>query len=279
MRYIEESSAGGGAPTGAVPADHELMSRLLGELNLPPRLIPGEFEHPLADLQAVLDADYREAPGFPPTRLAHEMLRIVENWIKPYGNIWKCWQDRQNLHHLRRVFNWGDVVVNAQPYMQGTGLSLWGFSCEAKVQGRRKFVIFLNTAHEPGAVAATIGHELGHYVYNSIQGGGSAEPAAMGSVFTEHLSHEQELFSDAVVAMSAYSYPTIRQIVGPGEAGSCGADSKFFDRMRDAFATIDPQYHIDLGRNGLTPAWRIRYMTLMIHFFKLRCALIDAAGI
>lgn len=258
--------------------ENPLLRRLLEELDLPLKL-PDDFDHPMADLQAILAADYREAPGFPPNGLARELLRIVENRVKPYGHIWRCWQDRQSLHHLRRVFNWGDIVVNAQPYMQDTGLSLWGFSCEVKIRGRRKFVIFLNTAHDPGAVAATVGHELGHYIYNSIATGKGAEQAAMGSIFTEHLTHEQELFSDAVVALSAYSHPVIRGILGSPRAARCDSDSELVGQIRSAFDAIDPQYRIDLARGDLTAPWRIRYLTLMVHFFKLRCALLDAVGI
>ncbi len=260
--------------------EDELIARLLDGLNLPAAVIPGEYEDPMADLRTVLAADYREAPGFPSNSLTHELLRVVETLITPYRHIWRCWQDRQDTHQLRKVFRWGDVVVSAQPYMQDTGLSLWGFSCQAKLDTRNKFVIYLNTAHDPGAVAATIGHELGHYVYNAIGGGTCAEQAAMGNIFAQHLAQEEELFSDAVVALSAYSYPGVKQILGPGSSGRGGpADAGFAGQMREAFSAIDPQYRIDLSRDGLTASWRIRYLTLMIHFFKLRCALADAGGI
>lgn len=207
-------------PGPVEPGEDALIERLLDGLNLPATATPGEYEHPMADLRTVLAADYREAPGFPSNSLTHELIRVVENLITPYRHIWRCWQDRQNVHQLRKVFRWGDVVVNAQPYMQDTGLSLWGFSCAAKLDARNKFVIYLNTAHDPGAVAATIGHELGHYVYNAIGGGTCAEQAAMGNIFAAHLAQEEELFSDAVVALSAYSYPKVKQILGPGTRGA-----------------------------------------------------------
>ncbi|MFI5352889.1 MAG: ImmA/IrrE family metallo-endopeptidase [Candidatus Binatales bacterium] len=262
------------------PGEDALIKRLLDGLNLPAAAPPGEYDHPMADLRTVLAADYREAPGFPSNSLTHELIRVVENLIAPYRHIWRCWQDRQNVHQMSKVFRWGDVVVNAQPYMQDTGLSLWGFSCAAKLDSRNKFVIYLNTAHDPGAVAATIGHELGHYVYNAIGGGTCAEQAAMGNIFAAHLAQEEELFSDAVVALSAYSYPRLKPILGPNSSGRGGpADAGFAGQMRAALSTIDPQYRIDLRSDNLTAAWRIRYLTLMIHFFKLRCALADAAGI
>ena len=268
------------SPCPATDAEDQLIERLLAGLDLPAAAIPADYGPPLADMRTVLAADYREAPGFPSTSMTHELLRTVENLINPYRRIWKCWQDRQNVHQLRKVFRWGDVVVNAQPYMQDTGLSLWGFSCEAKLDARNKFVIYLNTAHDPGAVAVTIGHELGHYVYNVIGAGTCAEQAAMGNIFAQHLTQEEELFSDAVVALSAYSYHDVKRLLGPGDSQRGGtADAGFADQIRAAFSAIDAQYWIDLSRDGLTPSWRVRYLTLMIHFFKLRCALADAAGI
>jgi len=253
-----------------------LAARLLEELEFPSDLL--ETKTPLADLNAVLAADYRAVPGFPRVELARELRRIVDNFIMPYGQIWKCWQDRQGLEFASRIFNWGDVLVNAQPYVEGAGLSLWGFSTDTKVQGRRKFLIFVNTAHDRGAVAATIAHELGHYVYKAIPGNRVGQ-SSMGSLFTEHLREEQELFSDAVVALSAYNYPAIREIAGNGSVACDGASLKLPEQFRKAFDTIDPHYRIDLRRRDLTASWRIRYLTLMVHFFKLRGALLDSVGI
>lgn len=261
-----------------IPPDDGLTRRLLEEFGVPSKSLSDQVDVPLADLKAVLAADYLAAPGFPPGGLAHELSKMVEDIVRPYRQIWKCWQDRQSLHRLRRVFAWGDIVVNAQPYMRGTGLSLWGFSCEVKVRGHRKFVIFLNTAHDSGAVAAAIGHELGHYLYNSVGAAGCAEQAAMGTMFAQHLLHEQELFSDSVVALSAYSRPAVRKILGDARAGA-GSPDAMFDQIHQALAAVDPHYRIDLSRGGLTAPWRIRYLTLMIHFFKLRSALFEAAGV
>jgi hypothetical protein len=168
------------------------------------------------------------------------------------------------------VFHWGDVVVTAEPYLQGGGRSLWGFSAEKKVQGRRTTVIFLNTAHAPGAVATTIGHELGHHVYQAILGK-CGDQLTIGKTFPQHLSDEHELFSDAVVAMSAYSQSVTRAILD-------GA-ANFTDRFRKAIAMIDSHYRIDLGSDNLPVLWRLRYLTLTVHLFKLRCALLEEAGI
>lgn len=261
------------------PEGHQaLASRLLDEAEFPPELLEDGAHLALADLNAVLATDYREARGFLPIELAQELGRIVDHFIRPYDQIWECWQNRQRLEQLRKVFHWGDVIVTAEPYIQGAGRSLWGFFAVKKLQGRRTTVIFVNTAHERGAVAATIGHELGHHVYNAILGRCACQPT-IGQTFPQHLSDEQELFCDAVVAMSAYSQSAIRAILGGGLAGHDGAAVNLVKRLRKASATIDSHYRIDLDRDDLGALWRLRYLTLVVHLFKLRCALLETAGI
>lgn len=260
-------------PALGAQGDPSLALRLLDELEFPKVVLEDGAAHALADLNAVLAMDYREGRGFPSVDLARELGRIIDRFVRPYSQIWGCWQDRQGVEQLRGVFHWGDVVVTAEPYVQGAGRSLWGFSTEKKVQGRRTTVIFLNTAHERGAVATTIGHELGHHVYKAILGK-CGDDETLGKTFPQHLGDEQELFSDAVVAMSAYSQSAVRTILGGGLT-----NANVVRRFRKAIATIDPHYRIDLDLDNLPALWRLRYLTLTVHLFKLRCALLEAAGI
>ncbi|HUN98954.1 MAG TPA: hypothetical protein VMU69_22335 [Bradyrhizobium sp.] len=231
----------------------------------------------MADLNAVLEANYSEVDGFPGADLTRELFRIVHNFIAPYGAIWDSWQDRQSISHLRRIFNWGEVIVDAQPYVRGAGLGLWGFSTTTKVRGQPKRLIFLNTAHEAGAVAATIGHELGHYIFASIVRT-TADPAYMESMFVRHLQSEEELFCDAVVAMSVYSRSSIADLMRRQEA-SARPRVRARNQIREALELVDPKYRIDLKSPQLRSPWPIRYCTLMMHLFRLRCALFESAGV
>src|SRR5439155_3305864 len=102
--------------------------------------------------------------------------------------------------------------VRAEPYRKGAGLALRGFFCRADVGDAKKFVIFLNTAHLPAAVAATFGHELGHYLYGSLVGEYQTMSAFIEGTFAKHLTEEHELFADACVAFAAYNKDLIQKI-------------------------------------------------------------------
>jgi len=271
----------GTGPSARTSVEHDglRIERLLAEIGFvsDSRWLNGRAADSIADLEAVLAADYRHAHGLPGGALARELDRIVEVKIKPYPRMWQSWRSSRAFYHLRTA-DCDQIVVRARPYRRGSGLALWGFSCNAMLGDRRAFVIYLNTAHDRGAVAATISHELGHYIYDSVAAGCRPARAAMASVFTSHLGREPELFSDSVVALSAYSRPLIRELLSAQPGRRHGANLSF-ERLQMALRTIDPRYRIDLTRAGLPIAWRIRYLTSLVHFFKLRCALLEAAGI
>jgi hypothetical protein len=42
---------------------------------------------------------------------------------------------------------------------------------------------------------------------------------------------------------------------------------------------IGPRLNLDLTKSKLAAAWRVRYLTSMAHFFKLRCAVYESAGV
>ncbi len=252
-----------------------LVSQLLDEIEVPFSSLGKRVVGQLADLKKVLAADYHQAPGLPAKGLLKELARIVETEVKT-REIWKRWDDPQSFSHF--MFGPREIDVRAEPYRKGAGLALRGFFCRAHLGGRAKFVIFLNTAHHPGAVAATFGHELGHYLYGSLVGESSPMTAFMEGTFAAHLNEEHELFADALVALAAYSTDQIRQITGTDQLQPGGCD-KLLSRVHKAYEAIGPRLKLDLRQEHISAPWRVCYLTSMIHFFKLRCALLDIAAI
>jgi len=254
-----------------------LIWRLLDELGLPFDSVGTQALSELNDMRGVLLADYSQVPGLPSRKLLRELSHIVDTEIVSRLD-WEYWDQPQSFESHINLFGRREIEVHARPYRQGSGLSLRGFFYQTGADDKKKFIIFLNTAHHPGAVAATFGHELGHYIYSHLVGQTQPITASIEGTFADHLNSQQELFADTVVSLSAYSRNLIRQIAGKKDTERSLGDL-LFSQIRKAYAVIGTQYDLDLKRSPLAEPWRIRYLTSMIHFFKLRCAVFDRAEV
>jgi hypothetical protein len=268
-----------------------LVSKLLCEIKIPFSSLGKRVLNHLADLKKILSTDYLEEASLPSKHLLKELARIVETEIKsrasrwlPQGEmrssapIWRQWEDTGLLSDLKSLFGGRQIEVKAEPYLEGAGLALRGFFCRANVGDLNKFVIFLNTAHHPGAVVATFGHELGHYIYGSLVGEKAPMAAFLEGTFSNHLGEEDELFADSLVAYSAYDRALISEM-GTLTRVLPGKSEELFARIRKAYKLIGPRFDLDLSHRKMGNVWRVRYLTSMTHFFKLRCALLQATGL
>jgi hypothetical protein len=255
-----------------------LVSQLLGEIKMPFGTIGKRVLGHLADLKQILSADYLNGSALPERQLLRELGRVVDNDIKSHDGRWKSLDSPDLLGHLFRKLGPREIELRAEPYLTGAGKALRGFFCRTTIGDRSKFVIFVNTAHHPGAVAATLGHELGHYIYGSLVGESKPMTAFMEGTFSGHLKEEDELFADSTVALAAYSKELMQEI-GMLNGVRPGSSDELFVRIRKAYSLIGPRFNLDLTHSKMTAAWRVRYLTSMTHFFKLRCALYQSAGI
>ena len=260
--------------------DH-LVSKLLAEIKVPFDSLGPRVLNQLSDLKKILSADYAEVPALPSKPLLRELAQIVENDINRHASAYGGPADLgspQLLGYLGKIFGPRELELRAEPYRTGAGLALRGFYCRARLGDKSKFVIFVNTAHHPGAVAATLGHELGHYIYGSLIGEKAAHTAFMEGAFANHLLEEDELFADSLVALAAYSPELIKKIGGLSQLRP-GFSDDLFKRIKSAYDLIGRRYGLDLTKGKMAAAWRVRYLTSMAHFFKLRCALYKSAGV
>jgi len=260
--------------------DH-LVSKLLAEIKVPFDSLGPRVLNQLSDLKKILSADYAEVPALPSKPLLRELAQIVENDINRHASAYVGPADLgspQLLGYLGKIFGPRELELRAEPYRTGAGLALRGFYCRARLGDKSKFVIFVNTAHHPGAVAATLGHELGHYIYGSLIGEKAAHTAFMEGAFANHLLEEDELFADSLVALAAYSPELIKKIGGLSQLRP-GFSDDLFKRIKSAYDLIGRRYGLDLTKGKMAAAWRVRYLTSMAHFFKLRCALYKSAGV
>jgi len=260
-----------------------LVSKLLTEVKIPfPSLGKRVLGH-LADLKKVLSTDYVETADLPDKNLLKELSRVVESDIKMPMSTWnqtgqKPWEAPELLPILTKLFGGRELELRAEPYLDGAGLALRGFFCRANVGAKSKFVIFLNTAHHPGAVVATFGHEIGHYIYGSLVGERAPMAAFLEGTFSNHLHEEDELFADSLVAFACYPQEVIKEI-GPLRGVSPGKSEELFGRIRRAYGLVGSRYELNLEDRKMGNVWRVRYLTSMVHFFKLRCALLEKSGL
>jgi hypothetical protein len=258
-----------------------LVSKLLSEIKVPFGSLGTRVLTQLADLKRILSTDYMDVPGLPQKPLLKELAQVVEKDIKQHISTYGSLSDLgspQLLGHLGKLFGPRELELRAEPYRTGAGLSLRGFYCRADLGDKSKFVIFVNTAHHPGAVGATLGHELGHFIYGSLVGEKAEHTAFMEGAFANHLAEEDELFADSLVALAAYSPELIKKIGGVTHLKP-GSSDVLFNSIKDAYDMIGPRHGLDLAKGKMQAAWRVRYLTSMAHFFKLRCALYKSAGV
>jgi len=254
-----------------------LIAKLLEELQISLASVNKQLLVKLADLKKVLATDYREAPGMPSVPLVGELSRIIERDIRSrFHGLASDWNKEDLLRYLGEVFGPREIEVRAEPYRRGSGLALRGFFCRAQVSKKSKFLIFLNTAHPPAVVAATFGHELGHYLYGSLVEENSTFNAFIEGSFSRHLSDESELFADCLVALSAYDHDTLQRMAA-GDSGT-RAD-RWVVLAKEIHRMIDSRYHLNLSPGKLANVSRVSYLTAMIHFFKLRRALFQLTGL
>ena len=260
--------------------DH-LVSKLLSEIKVPFGSLGTRVLNQLADLKRILSTDYTDVPALPSKPMARELAQIIEKDIKQHIPSYGSLADLANpllRSHLNKLFGPRELELRTERYTTGAGLSLRGFYCRADVGEKSKFVIFVNTAHHPGAVGATLGHELGHFIYGSLVGEKAEHTAFMEGAFANHLADEDELFADSLVALAAYSPDVLKKIGGVTHLRA-GSTDDLFNSIKSAYDKIGTRYDLDLSKGKTPAAWRVRYLTSMAHFFKLRCALYKSAGI
>ncbi|HEV3110239.1 MAG TPA: hypothetical protein VGY99_07075 [Candidatus Binataceae bacterium] len=254
-----------------------LIAKMLAELQISLLSVNKQLLVKLADLKKVLATDYRAAEGMPATPLLHELSGIIDRDIRTrFAGLSGNWNKEDLLRYLAQVFGPREIEVRAEPYRRGSGLALRGFFCRAEVSKKSKFVIFLNSAHPPAVVAATFGHELGHYLYGSMVKETSTFNAFIEGSFSRHLSDEGELFADCLVALSAYDHDTLKRIAA-GDSGSRVDRSVLL--LKEIHRLIDSRYHLNMSPGHLANVSRVSYLTAMIHFYKLRRALYQLTGL
>jgi hypothetical protein len=204
---------------------------------------------------------------FPDLNRRHDPAH-VEGWLS--GN------PSHGLHKLfAQVRSHRNVHFQDTPF-DGDGLALRGFFVDPDGDSLKRPLIYINTAHHPVAAAATLFHEVGHLVASELfEARQSAVQFFFDIDYAGHLGDLNELTADVVLALAAYPAPVAREIFGCPEGSRTEntplAPDRMLARILEHYRT---RFGVSLGGTDMSPARKLNYLGGMIHFAKLRSALL-----
>ncbi len=157
-----------------------------------------------------------------------------------------------------------------------TSLALYGFYVDRSEMALTKPLIFVNSAHHALAIGTTFCHEVGHHFCTEI-----AKPKSAGvrfyfdAAYNEHLHDQGELAADVIVSLAGYPKSAARTVFPKGQrkdiARKGSLDEAGIGRIREHLAA---SYGFDFS-GTLSPEQNLQYLAGMIHYAKLRAALLE----
>src|SRR5262249_15426165 len=106
-----------------------------------------------------------------------------------------------------------NLHLQASPQQGPQGLALRGFYVQNKQRLIKRPIVYVNTAHHPGAISATFCHESGHHLTTAMfKPQGNEVHLFFDADYTAHLNDPLELAADVVVSLAGYPEPVARNI-------------------------------------------------------------------
>jgi hypothetical protein len=231
------------------------------------------WKTPRRDFERLAQFDYvramRKTLGF------HELRALIREAKRVWPTINHGQLIMATPDQFGEIASEQKIKLQAAPFSGQEGMALRGFYVDKLTRDLKQPLIYINTAHHPGAVAATFCHEMGHHVMaRAMHLRDDNVHFFFDAQYHEHLSDRLELAADAVVSLAAYPAPLARKIFkAPWNWGLVARA----DRLPEQAVALVHRHMkklvgIDFG-GSLPPGQRIHYLSGMIHYAKLRWAL------
>ena len=156
------------------------------------------------------------------------------------------------------------------------GVALLGFY--VREMGRSRLpLICVNTAHHPAAIGAAFCHEMGHHLVGRLFDSHQHHAQMLTlTAYGEHLSDPEELAADVLVCIGMYPEASARKIFLPPRKGKHSKSASA--ELPDSVATtvlefMKSRFGLDFGPQ-MTSTKKLQYLAAVIHFAKLRRALL-----
>jgi hypothetical protein len=233
------------------------------------------FQRPEREVARILKRDYAVA-------LRHTLKPALLNSIVATAQqIWprlnRAKMKVVSPERYAEVSNRNGVRLQASPYRGAGGLALRGFYINADELGTERSLIYLNTAHHAGAVGAAFLHEMGHHAFHRTLGhSAKGIHFLIDAAYDTHLDDAVELGPDAIVALAGYPRKLALRLFNSRSdceliAKAGPLDGEIFARVRQHVGVLTESLTLDAKTRARL---RTRYRPELIHFTKLRCALL-----
>ncbi len=154
-----------------------------------------------------------------------------------------------------------------------SGLALLGFYLGSDSGLEKRPLICLNGAHHPAAVATAFLHEVGHHVTAKLfSSRNEIVQLSRQTGYEAHLSDPRELAADVLVSVGVYPRNMAAKLFDAESARKivASADQRI---VSSAAAKAARRYGVDL--ESIPTQKRLQYQAGLIHFSRLRQALLD----
>jgi len=258
-------------------ADHkveELTGQILGSLPTTGQRQLEAWKKPTEDLGQLIRTDYVRSLR------RHLSYKQVRELFRAFDPIFPRFNDQpvaiMSVRACAAIAAKLNFHFKAAPYEGEEGLALRGFYV-TRAQGMLKQpLIYVNTAHHRLAVMSTFCHELGHHIGSELFGL-AEEPVHFffDAAYVSHLEEPGELAADIMVSFSGYPEQTARRIFAT--EWNWGLVARAQDLTDEAFDEVRGHLKKSYGFNlmeRLPPERRLHYLLGMIHYAKLRWALL-----
>jgi hypothetical protein len=253
----------------------ELLKRLPRPLREQKEHNVAAWRRPTADLRRLLKHDYvkslRRALDY------GQIRKLVSGFKQIFPTFNAHSLSMMSDEEFRTLTNRLGVHCKTARYVEDNGMALRGFYV-ADTAGLLKFpLIFINTAHHRLAAMTTFVHELGHHVAcKRLQLDPEPVHFFFDAAYAEHLAKPGELAADLMVCLAGYPEETARKIFATD--WNWGLVARAENLPEAAFNEVRRHlkraYGFDLPFEQMSESQRLHYLTGMIHYAKLRWALL-----
>jgi hypothetical protein len=230
------------------------------------------WKHPQDDIRRLSQQDYSASLR---RRLSLEQIMRL---VGKAEHIWPRFNRDVLGPPSRRFFSRAaDALQLNLKTARYTSLALYGFYVDGSQAAMAKPLIFVNSAHHALAIGTAFCHEVGHHFTTGITKPGRSSRVRFyfDAAYNQHLHDQGELAADVIVSLGGYpkaaataifTRKQCREIARSGEL-----DQLVIGRIR---SHLEASYGFDFSR-ALPPDQNLQYLAGMIHYAKLRAALLE----